>query len=484
MSQRSSAVRNARRPRGGVSAATQNDFEMAMETEKQEDSAPSKGGESTSRGRCETARPPTPSRSKSMKRSKSVAKSSERRKSTTRRDIIHQKEENEDRLLKFVDKLATEREEREKVDKRVEELEAQLEALKISSATTEAGLKQSLSSAQTQVSQLQEAQKEKDREQVVETAKVEKSQQDLVDMTNQRDQMKGDYEKLSYAWVAQDESQKAEISELEETIYKLRAREMMQLGLIEQAREEQRQSSAKLKDIQLEQQHAKEREKVLIEERNAAIFKHEIVEERAKVLTKERDVAISKQQRLDTQITGLQEASKPVERLVVICVDCSGSLTHLIKEVQRAYRDVVLYLKAKCSDAKVAVVKHGSSTQRTHSARIVSEHELTLLDYIGFPETEDYGFCMDSIVDIFRRDTRSKKAVVMIGDGDACYESLNSITNGVNFMKLSGIPAHSLVISRNGDAGYTMKRISQETGGRFETAGSYFRALDDFVGGK
>ncbi|KAF7527825.1 hypothetical protein G7054_g10349 [Neopestalotiopsis clavispora] len=477
MSQRSSAVRNARRPRGGVSAATQNDFEMEMETEQQEEPAPAEGGDSASRGRRETARPPTPSRSKSMKRSKSVAKSSERRKSTTRRDSIHQKEENEDRLLKFVDKLATEREEREKVDKRVEELEAQLEALKISSAATEAGLKQSLSSAQTQVSQLQEAQKEKDWEQVVETAKVEKSQQDLIDMTNQRDQMKGDYELLKNARVAEDKLQKAEISELEETIHKLRAREMMQLGLIERAREEQLQSSAKL-------QQAKEREKVLIEERDAAISKHEKVEERAKVLTKELDVAVSKQQRLDTQVTRLPEASKPVERLIVICVDCSGSLAGLIKEVQRAYRDVVIYLKAKCSDAKVAVVKHGSSTQRTHSPDIISEHTLKLMDDTGSPHTEDYGFCMDSIVDIFRRDTRSKKAVVMIGDGDAYYQSWISIANGINFMSFSGIPAHSLVISRNGDAGYTMKRISQETGGRFETAGSYFRALDDFVGGK
>lgn len=477
MSQRSSAVRNSRRPRGGVSAATQNDFEMEMEKEQQDDPAPLEGGGSASRGRRETARLPKPSRSKSMKRSKSVAKSSERRKSTTRGDSIHQKEDTEERLLKFVDKLATEREEREKVDKKVEELEAQLEALKISNTTTEAGLKQSLNSAQTQVSQLQEAQKEKDREQVAETAQLEKLQQDLVVMTKKHNDLQRQIERSN-------ERSEALVASSKKLVSMKEMREKRQSDILYRTQQEQLQISAKLKDVQLEQQKAVEREKVLIEERDAAIAKHEKVEERAKELTKERDVAVSKQQQLDSQIIKLQEASKPVERRIVICVDCSGSLAHLINEVQRAYRDVVLYLKAKCSNANVTVVKHGSTAQGVHRASMISEHTLTLLDYTGYPQTEDYGFCMDSIRDIFHCDTRSKKAVVMIGDGDARYSALSDVTIGIDFMKVHRIPAHSLVISRNGDAGYTMKRISQETGGRFETAGSYFCALDDFVGGR
>ncbi|KAK6220721.1 hypothetical protein LQW54_001912 [Pestalotiopsis sp. IQ-011] len=408
MSQRNSASHSSRRPRAGAAAAA-----MEMEVEMQQDSTPvpAAKAESSSRGRDSEKSPPISSRSKSVKRSKSTVKLNERGKSTHRGKSTNRKEDREEaRMLKVVDNLATEIEDR---DKRIEELVAELEALKILSTTTEAELRKLLDAASA----------------VAEEAK----------------QLDGDRAEKMKRLEALVESNGKEVKNLQQGLDK--------------------------KSRQLEVSRAKQR----------------AAEERGTSLTKERDVARTKEKQLETQVSKLQEAAKPISRLVVICLDGSGSLKGVLGQVKQVYRDLILYLKAKCADAQVALITHGCSNM-VFQAHTISEWSLILVGNIGSPGSEDYSYCLTKAQNMLEKDASSRRVVVMIGDGDANYSEWTELNKAMTFLKGEGIPAHSIVVPSgynhvNG-TNYSMQQISGRTGGRTESQKSYFSALDDFVGGK
>lgn len=411
MSLRNSANHSSRRPRAGAAAAA---METDMEVEMQQDSTPvpAAKAESSSRGRDSEKSPPISSRSKSVKRSKSTVKLNERGKSTHRGKSTNRKEDREEaRMLKVVDNLATEIEDR---DKRIEELEAELEALKISSTATEAKLNKYLDTAAA--------------------------------VANKAIKVDGQRVENIKRLEALVESNQKEVKNLQQ-------------GLDEKSRQ-----------LEVSKSHQR------------------AAEARELSIAKERDVALTKEKQLETQVSKLREAAKPISRLVVICLDGSGSLTRVIDQVKQVYRDLILYLKAKCADAKVAVVLHGCSNRRVWPAHQISEWSLTLVNNIGSPGSENYSYCLPEAKKILENDASSRKVVVMIGDGNANYSTWNEINRTMTFLKGQGIPAHSIVVPNgsrhvNG-TNYSTQQISSRTGGRTVSQTSYFSALDDFVGGK
>lgn len=375
---------------------------MEMEVGLQQDSTPvpAAKAEPSPRGRESEKSTPMSSRSKSVKRSKSTVKLNERGKSTNRKE-----DREEARMLKVVDNLATEIEDR---DKRIEELEAELEALKISSTATEAGLRK-----------------------LLETAAASANEATEVD------------------------GQRAEDIKRLETLVESNEKENKSLrqGLDRKVRQ--------LEAFRTKQSEAEAREMSLIKERN---------------------VAIHKEKQLETR---LLEAAKPISRLVVICFDGSASLKGVLGEVQQVYRDLILYLRAKCADAQVALITHGCANviYETHT---ISEQDLTLVTRLGPSTGEDYSYCLPEAQRILEHNACSRKAVVMIGDGDANYTKWRKLDDAMQYLKNKGIPAHSMVVptGHKNLTRYSMQKISDQTGGRTEGQKSYFSALDDFVGGK
>lgn len=310
-------------------------------------------------------------------------------------------------MLKVVDNLATKIEDR---DKRIEELVAELEALKISNTASEAELRKLLDTASA----------------VAEEAK----------------QLEGD---------------RAEKMKRLETLVESNGREVGSL---------QRQLGIKSDQLEISKRAAELREMSLV---------------------RERDAAVTKEKQLETTVSKLQEAAKPISRLVVICVDGSASLRGVLDQVKQVYRDLILYLKAKCADAKVAVVLHGSSNM-TYEAHTISERSLTFVDGTGGYGTEDYSYCLPEAKKILEKDSCDKNVVIMIGDGEAICNDERKLYKSIDFLKKRQILAHSIVVSNGRPMTMyektEMQKLSDRTGGRTETHVTYFRALDDFVGGK
>ncbi|KAM0817925.1 putative VWFA domain-containing protein [Seiridium cardinale] len=451
-----------------------------------------------------------------------IAPTTSRRKQTSKTDRTSRKSQALDmKVLELADQLTTERQTCDELRKRIAELEEELQALKATSKATEAQLQDQVASLQDELTKTREAeavmraqhdkkskayestikslngglQAKTDVEKVRDTArarlqrdhdeKLRRAEADIKRMNSQYIGLKREYNDLKEEHDLLEEIEKT--VQDREVQYKRKITALdskcdKAVAELEQTRhdkEKLEQSFAKRTEAMQFSIDAKTREIKTIQNNKKA------VEQREKSLVAERDSALIIAQQLETQCIALKESTRPIDRLVVVCVDASGSVGSVLYQVKQVYRDIILYLKAKCSDAKIAVIIHGDRYNRTHNAEPVSERTLSWMDNTGTPNTEDYAYCLSEAQRIFALDTTSRKVVVMIGDGNGKYDDSGRLNLGLAFLRDNRIPAHSVIIP-NGTTqyfGYTMMNISGETGGRVESKDTYFSALTDFVGG-
>ncbi|KAI2782093.1 hypothetical protein F4815DRAFT_498047 [Daldinia loculata] len=180
----------------------------------------------------------------------------------------------------------------------------------------------------------------------------------------------------------------------------------------------------------------------------------------------------------------LQKTTAPFAQTIVICVDVSGSLALVMHEVKQAYREILLLIKSNNSDAKVAVVVHGSRVKMNPSpTQTISNATFQILDSIDDMDSEDYTYCMEQARSILHADIGSEKLIVLIGDGNAHRSSSTSLFTTCDQLKSANIQAHSVVIHNGGfmHTSETMRDISKSTGGRVEDKNTYLSAIEEIL---
>ncbi|KAI2615965.1 hypothetical protein GGR54DRAFT_257069 [Hypoxylon sp. NC1633] len=224
------------------------------------------------------------------------------------------------------------------------------------------------------------------------------------------------------------------------------------------------------------------------DEARALEYRAEAFEERLNMAAEHEDSRKewdAELQKVKQRLEELQRSIKPFPQLVVICVDVSGSLASFIHEIKQAYRDVLHMVKSKNNEAKVAVVVHGTRERQDPSPpQIISDATFQIVDSVNIiRDTEDYTYCLEKATTFFEMDARSKKLVVLIGDGVAFRSNTTALQASCEKLKSTNIAAHSIVLTTVGDMRYCpeMKDISVATGGRVETKDTYMSALDEIL---
>ncbi|KAL7627037.1 hypothetical protein AAE478_003813 [Parahypoxylon ruwenzoriense] len=205
-------------------------------------------------------------------------------------------------------------------------------------------------------------------------------------------------------------------------------------------------------------------------------------------LAEARDQALAESRKLQQSLDELQRSIGPFAQIVVICIDVSGSTVPVAGEIKQACRDVLHKIKSNNSDAKVAVVIHGSYERHDPSpVQAISGATFQIVDSIDstWGGIEDYTYCLEQANNIFEMDSSRKKLIVLIGDGDARCSDQTALVTAFGRLKSAEILAHSIIIPNHSKFGYTprfdMQDISGATGGRVEYKDTYLSALDELL---
>ncbi|KAI1454236.1 hypothetical protein F4805DRAFT_440707 [Annulohypoxylon moriforme] len=200
------------------------------------------------------------------------------------------------------------------------------------------------------------------------------------------------------------------------------------------------------------------------------------------------DESLAESEKLRQSLEELEKSTKPFDQTVVICVDVSGSLAGVFHDVKQAYRDVLHIIKSNNSEARVAVVVHGSYIQQEPSPiQEISDATFRIVESIPCASgSEDYTYCLEQAHVILRTKEDSKKLIILIGDGDALCSSTSALLETCKRLKSAGIRAHSIIIpSRSGSylcAGTeTMRSISEAVDGDIEYKDTYLPAFEKLL---
>ncbi|KAI6084670.1 hypothetical protein F4821DRAFT_279937 [Hypoxylon rubiginosum] len=190
---------------------------------------------------------------------------------------------------------------------------------------------------------------------------------------------------------------------------------------------------------------------------------------------------------LQESLDKLQRSIMPFAQTIVICVDVSGSAGSVIDDIKQAYRDTLHKINLYNCDAKVAVVLHGSRSKPDPSPlEPITDSKFHIMDSVSEGGgTEDYTYCLKQGMTIFNRNLRSKRLLLLIGDGDAMCSNRTLLFEICRQLKSAKILAHSIALPNNSPFASlddtTMKDISEATGGRVEYKYTYMSFLDEIL---
>lgn len=203
-------------------------------------------------------------------------------------------------------------------------------------------------------------------------------------------------------------------------------------------------------------------------------------------LTEARNQSLEESQELRRSLDEFQRSTKPFTQTVIICVDVSGSLTGVIHDIKQVYRDVVHTIKSNNSDARVAVVIHGSPSNPVPSPlQPISDKTFQIMETNYVAGTEDYTYCLEQANGFLKKNAATKRLVILIGDGDAICSNRTALFTTCEQLRSAHIFAHSIVIPSSSwsyaGSSPTMRDISAATGGRVENKSTYLSALDELL---
>ncbi|KAI1860450.1 hypothetical protein JX265_009849 [Neoarthrinium moseri] len=211
-----------------------------------------------------------------------------------------------------------------------------------------------------------------------------------------------------------------------------------------------------------------------------------LVQESRESLIGERDQALAKARRLETKKAKRGRQVDFVDQLVILCVDASNSSQDVFHQVKQVYRDLLVFLKTKNSDTKVAVITHGHPNNLDVAPpEMITTTTLQLLNSVNTAGTEDYSYCLSKANEIIGSrmgmgSVFETKVIIMIGDGNAICDSSSGIEAEILILQRQNIPAHSVIVPNGSKRfkGYTMTKISEETEGVILTIDNYLSELD------
>ncbi|KAI1778574.1 hypothetical protein F4818DRAFT_304779 [Hypoxylon cercidicola] len=209
------------------------------------------------------------------------------------------------------------------------------------------------------------------------------------------------------------------------------------------------------------------------------------VSQAQKELAEAREQSLAESQKLQKSLDDLQKSTMPFPQAIVIGVDLSGSTNIIFDDIKQAYRDVLLVIKSKNSDARVGVVIHGCYSRPDPSPlEAISDATFRIVDSIhSTGGNEDYSYCLEQANNLFETDGDSKKLLLLIGDGDAmCSDTASAIATCKQLASARTL-AHSITLSTSSSfwIQFSMEEISKITGSRVENKDTYLSALDEIL---